>query len=262
MTRYLKPIMSRSWLAASAALLVLLAGCGGQSAPKLASTLKELKVETLKPGMGSRAAEDGDMLLVSYKGTLANGTQFDQNVGSQMAPMSVVLGQGAVIKGWEEGLKGMKVGETRKISVPPSMGYGEAGQPPAIPPNADLFFEATLLGMVKKSDPGGYEFEDVKAGAGPEVKAGDKVEVHYKATYVNEKLVDDTRKRGSTVKFTVGGTGSPRPLAGISDGVVGMRAGGRRKLWLPPALMYGTFGSQFVNGNQIVVFDIELIRVN
>lgn len=263
MTRYLTPIMSRPWLAAFAALTVLAAGCGGQeqaAGPK--STLKELKTETLEEGKGPDKAEKNDILMMSYRGTLADGKQFDANVGKDAVPFALILGRGDVIKGWDQGLVGMKVGEKRKLSIPPDLGYGPVGNPPDIPANADLFFEVTLLGLIKSTNEGVYEFEDLKAGSGPQIKVGDTVEVHYTATYTNGKQVDSTRERGSTVTLRVGATSGDRTVVGFDDGIRGMRPGGKRKLWIPPQLMFGPFGSQHVQGNQIVVFDVDVISVN
>ena len=100
----------------------------------------ELEVEVLEEGSGPEAAE-GDTLQVRYTGTLlADGTEFDSNVGDGPA-LPVTLGAGGVIPGFEQGLEGAKQGEKRKITIPSDLGYGAQGQPPTIPPDADLVFE-------------------------------------------------------------------------------------------------------------------------
>ncbi len=103
----------------------------------------QVKIEILKPGNGSEA-KNGDKLQVYYVGTLENGQQFDSNVGSNQ-PFEFTLGAGQVIQGWENGLLGMKVGEKRKLTIPPDLGYGQQGAGDKIPPNSTLIFEVELL---------------------------------------------------------------------------------------------------------------------
>jgi len=93
----------------------------------------------------ARVAEAGDKLSVYYTLWLEDGTQIESNVGG--TPFKFTLGQGDVIKGWDEGLVGMKVGETRTLTIPPELAYGEEGSPPKIPPNATLTFEVELLAV-------------------------------------------------------------------------------------------------------------------
>ena len=104
---------------------------------------EEFNIETLQEGQGE-ASQDGDTLVVHYTGRLLDGTVFDSSLEREQ-PFEFVLGDGMVIEGWEEGMKDMQVGETRIITVPSSMGYGEFGSPPAIPGNAGLEFEVELL---------------------------------------------------------------------------------------------------------------------
>ena len=107
---------------------------------------ESLKIEELKVGTGAEAV-NGKMITVHYTGTLAaDGKKFDSSL-DRGQPFQFILGAGQVIRGWDTGFAGMKVGGKRKLTIPPSLGYGENGAPGAIPPNATLIFEVELLGV-------------------------------------------------------------------------------------------------------------------
>ena len=100
-------------------------------------------VEDTVVGSGAEAKE-GRMVKVHYKGTLKDGTVFDSSY-KHGEPIELKLGSGAVIKGWDEGIVGMKVGGKRTLTIPYTQAYGEAGRPPVIPPKSDLIFETELV---------------------------------------------------------------------------------------------------------------------
>jgi FKBP-type peptidyl-prolyl cis-trans isomerase len=108
-----------------------------------APVIPKVAIEILKNGNGP-GAKIGDTLLVHYVGTLTDGTKFDSS-RDRGQPFSFKLGAGNVIPGWEEGLLDMKVGEIRRLTIPPELGYGSAGAGKVIPPNATLIFEVELL---------------------------------------------------------------------------------------------------------------------
>ncbi len=97
----------------------------------------------LREGDGETAVP-GKLLRVHYTGWLENGKRFDTSL-IRGVPFPFVLGSGKVIKGWEEGIAGMKVGGKRKLRIPPQLGYGARGFPPDIPPNSTLIFEVELV---------------------------------------------------------------------------------------------------------------------
>jgi FKBP-type peptidyl-prolyl cis-trans isomerase FkpA len=94
-------------------------------------------------------ARPGDTVRVHYTGTLMNGIQFDSSRDREK-PFDFKIGDGAVIKGWDQGVIGMKAGGKRRLTIPESLGYGEEGSPPNIPPKAGLKFDIELLELNPK----------------------------------------------------------------------------------------------------------------
>jgi FKBP-type peptidyl-prolyl cis-trans isomerase len=119
------------FIAGIAGACLTLAGCGSR-----------LRIEDLTEGTGP-AAKTGDRVEVHYTGWLPDGKKFDSSK-DHGEPFEFRLGAGKVIKGWDQGVVGMKVGGKRKLTIPPSLGYGSKGLGP-IPPNSELIFEIELL---------------------------------------------------------------------------------------------------------------------
>jgi len=110
---------------------------------KVITTKSGLKYVEQKEGTGAEAKK-GDNVEVHYTGWLKDGTKFDSSK-DRGKPFTFPLGAGRVIKGWDEGVAGMKVGGKRKLIIPYELAYGEQGRPPVIPPKAELTFEVELL---------------------------------------------------------------------------------------------------------------------
>jgi len=119
-----------------------------------AKEVTELQIGVkFKPKSCELKAHKGDQVSVHYRGTLTDGTLFDESYGRGQ-PLDFKLGQGSVIKGWDQGILGMCVGEKRKLKIPAKLGYGDAGAPPKIPGGATLIFETELVAVNGKTGSG------------------------------------------------------------------------------------------------------------
>lgn len=117
-----------------------------QGKPISTTTKDGMKIEVTKEGTGP-AITSGQTAVMLYTGKLADGSVFDSTANHGNQPFSFSLGAGQVIKGWDEGIVGMKVGEERTLIIPATLGYGANGYPPVIPANATLTFDVTLVGI-------------------------------------------------------------------------------------------------------------------
>ncbi len=131
-------------------LILGLAACGGSDTttlPQETLIVGVLVVEDLVVGTGPEAVA-GDTVTVDYVGRLQNGTQFDSSY-DRGVPFTFTTGIGQVIAGWDQGVPGMRVGGTRRLTIPPNLGYG-LSQVGVIPPNSTLIFEVELLSIEGK----------------------------------------------------------------------------------------------------------------
>ena len=145
------------------ATMLIFAACGGDepegtdsgdSSEEVATEEEECPTETTTTDSGlqikeiecgeGEEAQKGDTLEVHYEGRLEDGTKFDAS-RDHGSTFEFQVGAGQVIQGWDEGLIGMKIGGVRELTIPPELGYGPQGAPPAIPPNATLVFEVELV---------------------------------------------------------------------------------------------------------------------
>jgi FKBP-type peptidyl-prolyl cis-trans isomerase len=253
------------FLALGGAILALaLWGCqsGGGGEQRHEETGSGLQVRDDVVGSG-QAIADGDYVEVDYTGWLwidgAKGAKFDSS-HDRHEPYFFQVGQGQVIKGWDEGLLGMKVGGKRRLIVPPELAYGQNGRP-GIPPNSTLCFEVELLKIPQ------VEIQDEVVGGGPLAENGDQISVHYTGWIlengVRSKQFDSSLDRNEPFNMTVG---VGRAIPGWDMGVVGMRVGGKRIITIPPELGYGKRGvvdrgEVIVPPNSTLQFEVELLHV-
>jgi peptidylprolyl isomerase len=211
-----------------------------------------LQYEDLVIGTGASPAST-DTVTVHYTGTLQDGTVFDAS-RLHGGPVSFPLNQ--VIKGWTEGVGSMKVGGTRRLVVPPQLGYGNRANGP-IPANSTLTFIVELIDI-----PNGVpqvKIEDVQVGTGAEAVAGKQVTVHYTGKLENGAKFDSSLDRNQPYTFELG---SGEVIAGWDQGLLGMKVGGKRRLTIPPELAYGEQGfSDVIPPNATLIFEVELLDV-
>lgn len=268
----------RKALLSTLPLVIAIAGCNsGSTAPSSTTTttsgavagtttggtpstpsggLKELEIKDLKPGKGAAAAE-GDTVWVTYVGKLMDGTVFDSSERSGGRPFVVTIGAGQVIQGWEKGLIGAKTGTKRELRIPYKLAYGETGREPSIPPKADLLFDLDVLALVKLGDEGTIDATDIKVGNGPVIKKGSTVKLNYKVSLINGLEVDSTAKSKKSYEIKVG---EGQTFPGIDLGVVGMKKGGKRRLFLPPQMAMPS-GSDVVPPNSPLIVELEAVEV-
>ncbi|MFN8051153.1 MAG: FKBP-type peptidyl-prolyl cis-trans isomerase [Acidimicrobiales bacterium] len=226
---------------------------------------KQLVVDDLTEGTGDTAVANGMIALVDYTGAnYSNGKVFDASYGR--APFPVTVGAGTVIKGWDQGLLGMKVGGKRQLVIPPDLGYGAQAQGD-IPANETLIFIVELRALLQRPTPeavpGGtvdaLQTQDLAPGYGTATaKAGDQVSLHYVGVHgATGAPFDASWDHGEPITIKLG---AGQVIPGWDQGIVGMKLGGRRRLIIPAALAYGAEGRPPTIGpNETLVFDVDLV---
>ncbi len=233
---------------------------------------KGLKIYDEKVGSG-KPAMIGTNLKVHYTGWLVSGRKFgsSKDLGK---PFEVVLGAGKMIKGWEQGLDGMREGGVRWLRVSPSMGYG-ASAFTMIPPNSTLVFRIELVEsmvdpeIAAKMDffpdtttltfehgSEGLRYAVIQQGEGEPARTGANVKVHYTGWLTNGYKFDSSRDRDQVFAFPLGGG---RVIRGWDLGVAGMLPGEKRILIIPPGLGYGSRGAGPIPGGATLIFAVEYL---
>jgi peptidylprolyl isomerase len=243
--------------------------------PKKTMTKTESGLEYVDVTEGTgELPRTGHTCVVHYTGWLwdhdakGKGKKFDTSKErddssvDRGTPFAFHLGVGEVIKGWEEGIAGMKAGGKRELLVPAALAFGERGAGGVIPPNATLFYEVELLEIWEKTD-SGLEYFDLKEGSGAQPRTGQICMIHYAGwlwrSNARAKKFDSTFDRDEPFSFSLG---SDLALKGRDEGVATMKVGGKRKLLIPPGLAYGAAGSgDDIPPNSTLYFEVELLKV-
>ncbi|MFE3830339.1 FKBP-type peptidyl-prolyl cis-trans isomerase [Streptomyces sp. NPDC059092] len=251
---------------------------------------KKLTVDVLKEGDGAKV-EKGDAVQVNYLGQAWNSAKPFDNSFDRKQPFDLTLGAGMVIKGWDQGLEGQKVGSRVELGIPPELGYGAQGQGD-IKPNSTLVFVVDILKATKvpTSAKGAVVPQDDKAlpqvgtnddgkepkvtipkgtdppkklvsdyvleSKGDVVKASDTVVLNYSAyLWKDAKQFDSTYKTGRTTTF-------PLPqltLKGLKTGIVDKKVGSRVLIVIPPDQAFGDQEQQGIPKNSTLVFAVDIL---
>ena len=217
--------------------LLALAACDSNDEPDA-----EIVTEDLVVGVGPEAAE-GYFVQFRYAGKLENGT----DIGTDS--LEVALGDGSLIEGLDRGLRGMREGGRRRITVPPSLAFGRRGTED-IPPNSTLVFDVT---MKRVGASNGIYIQELQAGTGDEAARSNLATVAYVGS-----LMDGTVFDQGSFSFTIDGGGV---IEGFNRGVKGMKTGGKRLIIIPPSLGYGSRQTGSIPPFSTLVFEVTLTRV-
>jgi len=237
----------------------------------LVTTASGLQYVILEEGDGPYP-QAGDIVSVHYRGTLEDGTEFDDS-RARGEPIAFPLGQGRVIPGWEEGIALLKVGSKARLVIPPELAYGAQGAGGVIPPNATLIFDVELLDIlppppeapteVAEEDyvttDSGLKYYDFEEGSGPAPEEGQQLSVHYTGWLTDGTRFDSSLERGQPIMVVLG---AGQVIPGWEEGLATMKLGGKRQLVIPPDLAYGETGAGgVIPPNATLIFEVELVRM-
>lgn len=235
------------------------------------TTASGLQYSVLVPGKDGPHPHVGDKVKVHYTGWLTNGTKFDSSRDKGF-PATFTVGQ--LVPGWNEALCLMTVGAKWKLTIPAKLGYGEAGSPPTIPPNATLVFELELLDLraipedqrppeFHAPDPAaqtktasGLKYEVVKAGAGDPPAEDAVLELKYALFTTKGALLECSETSGSTIKSKRADLrlGFMKEAAGL------LKKGARLRLEVPPDLCFGGKAQGPIPADSVTIWELELVN--
>lgn len=226
-----------------------------------------LSYQVYKHGSGAKL-QNGDIVKLHYIGKLENDTVFDSSRKRGEA-FQFKLGAGQVIKGWDEGISKLKVGDRAILTIPAHLAYGNRAMG-KIPPNSTLIFDVEILGVKEGVRPFNVEGKDtiklesglqiIKLNKLPNAKqpmTNQNVSVHYTGYLENGKIFDSSVERGAPISFPLG-TG--KVIKGWDEGISKMRVGEKARLIIPSHLAYGAKGyPPIIPEHATLVFDVELV---
>lgn len=221
------------------------------------NTDDKVQTRTLsKPENCKRTVEATDFIRYHYNGTLLNGTPFDSSY-ARNSTYDTYVGQGYLIKGMDEGLLGMCVGERRTIIIPPFLAYEEKGYGTQIPSQASLVFEVLLVDLFNPKDDLIVEVKEVPKPCTRKTVVGDYIRYHYNGTFQDGSAFDSSYQRNSTYNTYIG---MGYVISGMDKALQGLCVGEKRRVTLPPHMAYGEKGTgDLIPGSAVLVFDIHVI---
>ncbi|XP_068575136.1 peptidyl-prolyl cis-trans isomerase FKBP10 [Cebidichthys violaceus] len=217
----------------------------------------KVQIRTLgKPASCHRTTVASDFLRYHYNGTLLSGAAFDSSYWRN-ATYDTYLGQGDLIKGMDEGLLGMCVGERRIVIIPPFLAYGETGHGTHIPPQATLVFEVLLVDVFNPKDDLIVEVKEAPEDCTRRTVTGDYIRYHYNGSFQDGTAFDSSYKRNSTYNTYIG---MGYVIRGMDKALHGLCIGEKRKITIPPHMAYGEGGvGDLIPASAVLVFDIQVI---
>ena len=233
-------------------------------------TTSGLKYIIVKKGADKTSAKSGEMVTVHYSGYFKDGLMFDSSV-KRGQPIKFTLGQGQVIKGWDEALQLMGTGDKYRLIIPYQLAYGEKGRGQSIPPKADLIFDVELVFhqpelKIEVYDTKGKDTITTKSGLkmiaisnaeGDKPTVGQTVSVHYSGYLEDGKMFDSSVKRGTPIEFPVG---VGKVIKGWDEALLLMHKGEKYRLIIPADLAYGERGAGgVIPPGATLIFDVMLV---
>uniref|UniRef100_A0A8C7P0S5 peptidylprolyl isomerase n=1 Tax=Oncorhynchus mykiss TaxID=8022 RepID=A0A8C7P0S5_ONCMY len=212
------------------------------------NTEDKVQTRTLsKPESCKRLVEATDFIRYHYNGTLLNGVPFDSS-HSRNGTYDTYVGMGYLIKGMDEGLIGMCVGETRTIIIPPFLAYEEKGYGTVIPSQATLVFEVFMIDLFNPKDDIAVVVKEVPKTCTRKTVVGDYIRYHYNGTFQDGSGFDTSYQRNTN-----------KVIEGLDEGLRGMCVGEKRVVIVPPHLGHGENGAKGVPSSAVLHFELELL---
>ncbi|MCB9796241.1 MAG: FKBP-type peptidyl-prolyl cis-trans isomerase [Alphaproteobacteria bacterium] len=252
-------------------MLLFLLACAKPAPPPPAAPAPEVQVTVLQEGSGAAQVQDGSFVSMHYE-LRVEGEVMDSSY-SRGRPLDFTMGENEVIRGWEIGVEGMRVGEKRALVVPPALGYGSQGAG-RIPPNSTLHFQVELVETKDPRfppssphffsadqltrDPSGLSWADIRAcGEGPHPTPGAELLVDYSVFLPDGTLLASSLSGYDPIRVEFG-TGN-LPVA-VDRGLEGMTPGCIRQLRVPPELGGGDLGSMSLPRTQVVFIELSWVE--
>lgn len=235
------------------------------------TTASGLRYRVTELGKGKQV-EAGDKVTVHYTGKLTNGTKFDSSKDRNQ-PFTFKVGAGQVIRGWDEGLQLLKIGDKATFVIPPDIAYGQRDMG-SIPPNSTLIFDVEVIdsrpspkivpfdtkGKDTLTTASGLRYINVENGNGEQAVSGKTVRVHYTGYLMDGKIFDSSIERDEPIEFPLG---QRMVIPGWEEGIALMKVGDKKRLIIPSELAYGANGAGggVIPPNATLIFDVELVEV-
>lgn len=241
----------------------------------LTSTVTESGIHYIKTEEGSgRKIKEGDFAKIHYIGTKLDGTEFDQSY-KRGQPFEFQVGKGRVIKGWDEGVQKMTVGEKATLIIPSYLAYGPVKRSEVITANSILRFDMEVVEASSQQDDilsylsenklegtkteSGLYYAITEKGSGKQAEAGKKVKVHYAGFLLDGTKFDSSFDRGEPIEFMLG---SGQVIKGWDEGIALLKEGDKAQFLIPSDLAYGPRGAgKVIPPNAVLRFEVELIEV-